>query len=349
MKRPCPHRFTRRIERCGFIFLARERVALVLLLASFLTVHPLFTRDTAAHQGTSAVTNHLLAAQLGGCALFPSDSVFNTPIDTLPVDANSDAYIQSIGAGTGLHPDFGAGLWDGKPIGIPYNLAPKLQPLVPVKFLYASESDKGPYPIPTAPKTEGGSDRHILIVQRKKCLLYELFAARKTKAGVWKAGSGAIWDLHSNALRPPAWTSADAAGLPILPLLARSDEAAAGEITHALRFTASQTRGEFIWPARHKASDITDANVPPMGQRFRLKASFDGSSFSPQTQVILNALKKYGMFLADNGSDWYISGVPGEQWDNDALVNELRQVKGSDFGAVDESSLMMDPDSGQAK
>jgi hypothetical protein len=290
-----------------------------------------------------------VSADLAKCTMFPADSVFNTPIDTLPVDANSDAYIQSIGADTGLHPDFGAGLWDGKPIGIPYNIVPRLQPLLPVKFSYASESDPGPYPIPTNPKIEGGSDRHLLMLQKKKCFLYELYAARKTKNGKWKAGSGAIWDLKSNALRPSTWTSADAAGLPILPLLARYDEVAAGEIKHALRFTATQTRSEFIWPARHEASSITDPNVPPMGQRFRLKASFDVSGFSPQTQVLLNALKKYGMFLADNGSDWYISGAPDEHWDNDALVEELRQVKGSDFEAVDESGLMLDPDSGQVQ
>jgi hypothetical protein len=288
-------------------------------------------------------------ANVGACALFPPDSVFNTPIDTLPADAHSDAYIQSIGADTGLHPDFGAGLWDNQIIGIPYNVVPKRQTLLPVKFLYADESDPGPYPIPTYPKIEGGSDRHLLIVQKRQCYLYELYAARKTKTGKWKAGSGAMWDLKSNALRPSTWTSADAAGLPILPLLARYDEVAAGEIKHALRFTASRTRGEFIWPARHEASDITDANVPPMGQRFRLKASFDVSGFSPQTQVILNALKKYGMFLADNGSDWYISGAPNENWKNNKLVNELRQVKGSDFEVVDESSLMVDPDSGQVK
>lgn len=286
---------------------------------------------------------------LGGCPLFPADSIFNTPIDTLPVDANSDAYINSIGADTGLHPDFGAGEWDGKPIGIPYNIVPRRQTLLPVKFLYADESDAGPYPIPAAPKIEGGSDRHILIVQRRRCILYELYAARKTRRGTWRAGSGAIWNLKSNALRPDGWTSADAAGLPMTPLLARYAEVAGGEINHALRFTANQTRGGYIWPARHEASDITDPNVPPMGQRFRLKASFDVSSYSPQTRVVLNALKKYGMFLADNGSDWYISGEPNENWDNDALVSELRQVKGSDFEAVDESSLMLDPDSGQVK
>lgn len=288
-------------------------------------------------------------AAVGRCAMFPADSIFNAPVDTLPVDARSDAYIRSIGADTGLHPDFGAGLWAGAPIGIPYNIVKKKQPRVAITFRYASESDKGPYPIPAAPKIEGGSDHHILIVQKKKCRLYELYAAQRTAQGTWRAGSGAVWNLRSNALRPATWTSADAAGLPMLPLLARYDEVAAGEINHALRFTANETRAEFIWPARHEASDSTDPNAPPMGQRFRLKASYDISGFSPQTQIILRALKKYGMFLADNGSDWYISGAPDERWDNDALVDELRRVKGAAFEAVDESALMVDPNSGQVK
>lgn len=281
--------------------------------------------------------------------MFPANSIFNTPIDTLPVDENSDAYIRSIGMDVGMHPDFGAGLWDGAPIGIPYNIVRKDQPLLPVRFRSASESDRGPYPIPSSPKIEAGSDRHLLTVQKRTCNLYELYAARKTKRGTWRAGSGAIWNLRSNALRPQTWTSADAAGLPMTALLARFNEVALGEIQHALRFTANDTRAEFIWPARHLASDITDPNVPPMGQRFRLKASFDVSPYSTQTRVILNALKKYGMFLADNGSDWYLSGAPDGGWDNDALGSELREVKGSDFEAVDESSLMIDPDSGEAK
>lgn len=326
-------------------------VAAVLALCAQLVL-PVSARNALPHQVNTpphSLRVSFASPILGGCELFPSNSIFNTPIDTLPLDSQSDAYIQSIGADTGLHPDFGAGFWDGHPIGIPYNLVPKRQPLLPVSFLYAEESDPGPYPIPANPKIEGGSDRHLLIVQRKKCKLYELWNARQKKNGAWRAGSGAIWDLHSNALRPATWTSADAAGLPILPLLVRYDEVAAGEIRHALRFTASQTRREFIWPARHYASNTTDPNVPPMGQRFRLKASFDVSPFSPDTQVILNALKKYGMFLADNGSDWFISGVPDERWNNDQLVNELRQVKGADFEAVDESGLMVDPNSGEAR
>lgn len=187
------------------------------------------------------------------------------------------------------------------------------------------------------------------MVQKAKCSLYELFAAKKKANGKWTAGSGAIWNLSSNALRPDTWTSADAAGLPITPLLVRYDEVAAGEIKHALRFTADATRGAYIWPARHEASDITNPNVPPLGQRFRLKAEFNVSGYSHDTQVILNALKKYGMFLADNGSNWYLNGAPDERWDNDTLVEEFSQIKGSDFEAVDEAGLLVDPDSGQAQ
>lgn len=292
-------------------------------------------------------------SSLGGCPIFPADNIWNVPVDNLPVDPRSDDYIASIGPATGLHPDFGAGQWDGGPIGIPYNLVPSSQPLVDVSFDYAGESDPGPYPIPPDPLIEGGpqgdGDRHILILDTGGCLLYELFYAFPQNDGSWHAGSGAIFDLRSNALRPATWTSADAAGLPILAGLARYDEVAAGHIDHALRFTASQTRGEFIWPARHEASDILDPAVPPMGQRFRLKASFDITPFSPHTQVILQALKTYGMILADNGSDWYISGAPDERWINDVLVSELRQVPGSEFEAVDVSSLMVDQDSGQAR
>lgn len=285
---------------------------------------------------------------IGGCPVFPRDSVFNTPVDELPVDRRSDAYVAAIGSRTGMHPDFGAGLWDGAPIGIPYNLVPSDQPLQRVEFLYARQSDRGPYPIPTRPKIEGGSDHHLLTLQRGQCRLYELFAVRRD-GNRWHAGSGAIWDLASNRLRPAGWTSADAAGLPMLPLLVRYGEVAAGEIRHALRFTASRTQRRFVWPARHQASEITDRNVPPMGQRFRLKASFDVSGYSSQTRVILIALKRYGMFLADNGSDWYLSGIPDARWDNDVLVGELATVTGEDFEAVDESALIVDPDSGEAR
>lgn len=293
----------------------------------------------------------LARSSIAGCPILPQDNIWNTPIDTFPVVPGSADYIASIGNDTGLHPDFGAGEWEGGPIGIPYNLVTASHELVDVTFDYSDESDPGPYPIPENPLIEGGTDsdgdRHILIINTDQCYLYELFYAFPNSDGTWHAGSGAIFDLRSNSLRPSGWTSADAAGLPILPGLARYDDVASGEITHALRFTASQTRNEYIWPARHEASSSDDPNIPPMGQRFRLKSTYDISSFSPQTKVILSALKKYGMVLADNGSNWYISGVPDERWDNDTLVSELRQVKGSAFEAVDVSSLMISEDSGQ--
>jgi hypothetical protein len=290
--------------------------------------------------------------QVEGCAVFSDDNIWNTPVDTLPVDPNSDAYVATIGAGGYVHPDFGAGTWDGAPIGIPYVDVPGSQPKVPVAFDYDDESDPGPYPIPSNAPIEGGpdsdGDRHVLIVDRNDCILYELFYAWPQSDGSWEAGSGAIFDLNSHALRPEGWTSADAAGLPILPGLVRYEEVAAGEINHALRFTAPQTRRAYVWPARHYASSLTGTEYPPMGQRFRLKADFDISGLHPDVQVILQALKTYGMMLADNGSAWYLSGAPDERWDNDVL-RALRQVHGSDFEAVDVSSLMVDPDSGQAR
>jgi hypothetical protein len=293
------------------------------------------------------------SAELAGCSLFPEDNVWNTPVDTLPVDARSASYINTIGASKSLHPDFGSGTWNGGPIGIPYTIVPGTQPEVPVTFDYADESDPGPYPIPPDAAIEGGSesdgDRHILVLDKDNCILYETWSTYPLSGGGWEAGSGAIFDLLSNALRPATWTSADAAGLPILPGLIRYDEVASGEIRHAIRFTAPQTRREFIWPARHYASSLTGLQYPPMGQRFRLKADFDISSFSPEVKVILLALKRYGMILADNGSAWFISGAPDPGWNNDVLVNEFRLVKGSDFEAVDESSLMISPDSGQAR
>jgi hypothetical protein len=290
------------------------------------------------------------ASIIAGCPIFPADNVWNTPIDHLPVDPNSSAYISSIGANTSVHPDFGT-VWEGAPIGIPYNIVPGTQPMVNITFDYSDESDPGPYPIPPHAEIEGGDtssgDRHILVLDKDNCILYETFYSLYQPDGSWRAGSGAVYDLYSNALRPSGWTSADAAGLPILPGLVRYDEVASGEITHALRFTVQRTRKAFIWPARHYASTLSSTNYPPMGQRFRLKAGFDVSGFSPEVQVILNALKKYGMILADNGSNWYISGMPDSRWNDETLIGELRLVKGSDFEAVDESSLMEDPDSGQ--
>lgn len=288
----------------------------------------------------------------GSCSIFPANNIWNTPVDTLPLDANSSAYITTIGASTTLHPDFGSGLYNGGPIGIPYVVVPGNQARVKVSFQYASESDTGPYPVPPNPPIEGGpsskGDRHILMLDKDNCKLYELFAAYPNPDGTWRAGSGAIFDLKSNALRPDTWTSADAAGLPILPGLVRFDEVAAGEIKHAIRFTVPDTRNTYVWPARHQASDKTGSQYPPMGQRFRLKAGFDISKFDPQVQVILRAMKKYGLILADNGSAWYISGAPDERWNNDTL-RQLKQVPGSAFEAVNVTSLQVSADSGEAK
>ena len=291
------------------------------------------------------------APEIAGCDVFQINNIWNVPIDNLPVDPNSDAYIATIGADTGLHPDFGT-VWAGAPIGIPYVSVPGSQINVPVTFTYASESDPGPYPIPPDAPIEGGpssgGDLHVLVVEHTSCTLYELFYAYPQNSGSWwTAGSGAIFDLDSPALRPDSWTSADAAGLPILPGLVRYDEVMAGQIRHALRFTVPQTRQDHVWPARHHASPHTGSQYPPMGQRFRLRAEFDLSGFSPPVQVILMALKKYGMMLADNGSAWFVSGAPDPSWDDDMLVTELRLVKGSDFEAVDVSSLMVNPDSGE--
>jgi len=289
----------------------------------------------------------------GGCTIFPSDNIWNTRVDTLPLDPKSAAYVTSISTTAGMHADFGSGTWDGGPIGIPYVTVPGTQPLVSVTFDYADESDPGPYPIPADAPIEGGAgstgDRHVLMLDSDDCVLYELYYAAPQPDGSWDAGSGAIFDLRSHTLRPDGWTSADAAGLPILPGLVRYAEAVNGTLNHALRFTAPRTRNAYIWPARHYASTRTDINLPPMGQRFRLRANFDISGFTPVNQAILRALKRYGMFLADNGSSWYLSGVPDEHWNNDDLHLLQTRVRGSDFEAVDESTLMIQPNSGQAR
>lgn len=293
---------------------------------------------------------------LSGCPVFPADHIWNTPIDRLPVHPNSSAIINSIGMGASasLKADFGSGLWNGGPIGIPYAAVAAGQPKVPVTFQYADESDPGPYPIPANAPIEGGpdsdGDRHVLVVDSSDCKLYELFYARRQPNGSWTAGSGAVFDLRGYALRPNGWTSADAAGLPILAGLVRYDEVAAGEIHHALRVTG-HARDGYVWPARHRASNppySTCANCPVMGQRFRLKASVDITGFSPEVQVILRAMKTYGLIFADNGSPWFVSGVPDERWNNDAL-HALRNLHGSDFEVVDGTALMIDPNSGQAR
>jgi len=290
---------------------------------------------------------------LGSCPLLPADNIWNARVDALPLAANSGAYVSAIGANAEVHADFGSGTWDGGPIGIPFVSVPGSQPPVAIHYTaYGSESDPGPFPVPADAPVEGGSeadgDRHVLVVDRDHCVLYELYRAFLQGDGSWNAESGAVYDLGSNALRPDGWTSADAAGLPIFPGLVRYDEVAAGEITHAIRFTAPQTRQAYVWPARHHASSASDPSLPPMGQRFRLKAGVDISGYSEAVRVILTAMKKYGIILADNGSAWYISGAPDERWNND-MLHELDNIRGSDFEAVNCSALMVDPDSGQAR
>jgi hypothetical protein len=274
-----------------------------------------------------------------GCRVFPASNPWNKRVDTLPVATGSAATIARIGGH--VHADFGSGLWDGGPIGIPVTVVRGSRRKLPVSFEYAGESDRGPYPIPPGVRIEGGpqadGDRHALIVDRDSCRLYELFALRR-EGGRWRAGSGAIWSLRSNRLRPAGWTSADAAGLPILPGLARYDEVRRGRIDHALRFTVRRTRRAYVWPARHFASTATDPALPAMGTRLRLKASFDVRPFPLQARVLLTALKRYGMILADNGSDLYVSGEPHPRWSNEQL-HTLHRVRPGDFEVVDASSL----------
>ncbi|MCL4396607.1 MAG: hypothetical protein M1482_17685 [Chloroflexi bacterium] len=268
---------------------------------------------------------------LGGCAMFPADNPWNRDISSDPVDPNSANYIASIGASTHLHADFGA----DPTYGIPYTVVPGTQPFVPITFTaYGSESDPGPYPVPPDAPVEAGSDRHVLTLDSGNCTLYEMYNASKDAGGPgWFADSGAVFDLSSNALRPDGWTSADAAGLPILPGLVRYDEVAAAAIIHALRFTVAQTQKAYVHPATHYASSSTNANLPPMGMRVRLRASYDISGFTGEARVVLNALKKYGMMVADNGSNWYISGSTDTRWNDDDL-NQLKTVPGSAFEVV---------------
>jgi hypothetical protein len=271
------------------------------------------------------------------CPVFPTSNPWNQRVDKLPVASNSSAIIGSIGASTGLHADFGSGLWDGSPIGIPFDVVTKKTPRSRVGFEYSDESDHVGYPIPKRVHIEGGSDHHALLLDRDACRLYELGGLEKQN-GRWHAWAGATWNLRSNKVRPAGWTSADAAGLPIFPGLARWDEAKRGVIDHALRFTVSRTRKAFVYPARHYASSLTDPSLPPMGLRVRLKASFDIRPYPKQARIVLTALKRYGMIVADNGSDWYITGAPSPGWSNDQL-HTLGRVKGSDFEVVDTSKL----------
>ena len=307
---------------------------------------PTATATSAVLDPTITPTQSPGGPTIANCPMFPANNYWNARVDSLPTHPQSAAWIESIGAAEAFHMDFGSGEWDGGPIGIPYNIVagsavPKFEP----EFYYPDESDAGPYPLPDDPNIEFGSDHHIIVVDTETCTLYEIFDASFAD-GQWFGGGGAIFDLHSNALRPDTWTSADAAGLPILPGLVRYDEILAGEINHALRFTVEDTAG-YIWPARHLTADAQDG-IPPMGARFRLKADYDISSFPNEVQIILQAMKTYGIILADNGSNWYVSGAPDERWDND-MLHLLDVLIGDDFEAVDTSVLMVDINSGETK
>ena len=311
-----------------FIALVPSAALLCLLAAS--AAH-LATRPRSA-----AVVASRVDSSLQGKLLFPPDNPWNRKVDRDPVDPNSAKLIESIGASGSLHPDFGT-TWTGVPNGIPYIVVKGSTPRVPVRFEYADESDPGPYPIPPNAPIEGGpkseGDRHVLVVDRDHGKLYELFDAHPEGKG-WRAGSGAIFDLNSNRLRPDGWTSADAAGLPVLPGLTRWDEAVARKLVpHALRFTVKRSRRAYVTPARHFASHSKDEALPPMGMRVRLKSSYNISDFPPQSRVILQTLKSYGMIVADNGGDWFLSGAPDARWDDEDL-NALKRVKGSDFEVV---------------
>ena len=269
--------------------------------------------------------------RIAGCPVFPADNAWNRDVSRDPVDPRSDAYLRSIGRGLRLHPDFGSGR-NGR-YGIPITVAASTQPARRIRFTdYPDESDRVPYPIPAAARVEGGSDRHVLVVQRGSCRLYELYGARRA-GGRWVAANGAVWDLRSNRTRPKGWTSADAAGLPIMPGLARPDEARAGAIRHALRFTAPRTQRAYVAPARHFASSDRDPALPPMGLRVRLKRSYALGGYRGQSLAILRALRTYGMILADNGSPWYVSGAADRRWD-DADIEQLKRVPASAFEVV---------------
>lgn len=274
------------------------------------------------------------APKVGTCQIFPADNPWNTDISAYPVDSNSANYIANIGSNEYLHPDFGG----NGAYGIPFNVVGANQAKVPLLSIdYADESDPGPYPIPADAKIENGSDAHVLVVDQDNCKLYELYAAEKVQGG-WNAGSAAIFDLTSNALRPDGWTSADAAGLPIFPGLVRYDEVAAGSVNHAIRFTVNQSQKGYIHPATHFASSSTDPNRPPMGLRLRMKADYDISGLHGQARVIAEAFKKYGMILADNGSDWYFTGAADPRWDDEDL-NQLKTIPGNAFEVVQTGSI----------
>ncbi|MFN2543682.1 MAG: hypothetical protein ABR600_03795 [Actinomycetota bacterium] len=310
----------------------------------------LCTTVVASALGTVSVASATPPPSAPTCHVFPKDNVWHADVSHLPVEKHSRQWLASMdSSSTNLHPDFGPS--GGFPYGIPYTTVPGSHAKVRVHFQYADESDKGPYPFGPETPIEGGKDaggdRHAIMIDRSDCTLYELYDAHYSDGGS-TAGSGAIWDLDSNKLRPADWTSADAAGLPIFPGLLRLDEVKKGLVDHAIRFTAERTDQRYVWPARHQAGAANDSNLPPMGARFRLKAGFAIKGFRRDTQVILRAMKKYGLILADNGSNWYFQGTAEKGWPT-ALLDELKSIPAGAFVAVDESGLMISKDSGRAK
>jgi hypothetical protein len=284
-----------------------------------------------------------------GCPLFPADNVWHADISNLPVNAHSAAWVKAIGSGDNLHPDFGPSYGaQPLPYGIPVTVVTNAHPTVKVHFTYASESDRVRYPLGHDTKIEGGpnarGDRHAIIVNKSTCTLYETFATRQNGTH-WSAGSGAVWSLNSDKLRHNGWTSADAAGLPILPGLLRYAEVKRGYIGHAIRFTAPVSSKHYLWPARHEAGSKGSLKYPPMGARFRLKASFSEAGYSHAAKVVLDAMKTYGLILADNGSPWYFQGDASRGWGG-KLISELKTIPAKDFQAVDESSLQVSKNSG---
>ena len=292
------------------------------------------------------------ANTLRGCPNLPANDIWHADVSRLAVASGSAAYISSIGASKGVHADFGAGDFDGGPIGIPVTYVGAGQAKVAVSFDYDDESDPGPYPIPANALVEGGpnadGDRHVLVVDTAACRLYELFDAHPNGNGSWHAGAGAVYDLRGHNLRPAGWTSADAAGLPLVPGLVRYEEVAAGRIDHAIRVTVPRSQSRYLWPARHAASSSSDASLPPMGLRLRLKSSVNIASLPPQARIVAQAMKTYGVIVADNGSGWFISGAPDPHWNNDALA-ALGSLTGTDFEAVDTAPLMVNPNSSQSR
>ena len=321
---------------------------MILFIAVVTSVLPSLSNEILAQSGTCGGMNTGRGADLNGFIPFPTDNAWNTDVSSIPVDPNSENIVAFIGASSPLHPDFGAGLYAGSTIGIPYQVVDTAtQAMVNVTLgTFASESDPGPMPIPSNALIEGypkpgNGDRHVLTLDRGGCWLYELYHASKSNKGAWSADSSAIWDMTINEQRPYTWTSADAAGLPIFVGLARYDEVAAGAINHALRYTVPTTQRAFVAPASHWASTVTNPSAPPMGTRLRLKATFDISGFPADDQVILTALKKYGMILADNGSAVFISGVPDNRWNNNDL-NLLKTITASNFEVVQMGTIYTD-------